>query len=725
MSYKQTEKNVILSENNEIKLGQLYRADNISLRIIYCDVDMVICINTKTKEIKRSKTADFTNYISTGGFNLVPEYPKPCGAASKHMRRAAEKRKVFEKLLFAYFPDWSLIFQRRSNKPDIDCAVAQLGIDRTTFRKNIYRYLTSGRNISSLLDMRCNNKSPYRVKPEYSESLQYALENFKRVKNAAEARRNMKTKYYLRKIEVDGGYRIVVDNNCPSYDQVRTYITGGLGGKSITEYKKDHAEYTNKCRPLPGNAQYGVYAPGQLFEIDEVELDCYLVSENNPSIVIGKAVVYVCIDVKADIVMAVKVGLKNNSYSGFCDVMLTLLEPHSKQAKEYGAKCDDSIFPSLVMPAALRCDHGSEYECKALEAACNEIGIKVDFVMVRGGSRKGIVENFHKQLQGEIKDALKYAGYIAKTPGTETLPVIYATAKETACLTLSDMSKIAYEAALYINQKPLESYDPVAGMFYEITVPSPINIWNYEVKNTIDPVNVTNDNRGWYMFALLNRSNGKGQRRFSIGREGITYKDGKLKYCIDKPWFWQMLSKNGRKLEIRYMDSRIDCIWVREGSVIRVIPLSEKREQLSTLKGMSWDEFDVLYQLNNKRKVQEAENDNFTRWVEFRNGAEETVEIAKSVQGGKRNDTKNIKTARANEKKMYETKPETDRNRIARDTIQLPEEGDEKKSVFDAQEEADTFDAYLSDADMRVEPYGDRRKQLASLMEDQHEKNEL
>ena len=74
---------------------------------------------------------------------------------------------------------------------------------------------------------------------------------------------------------------------------------------------------------------------------------------------------------------------------------------------------------------------------------------------------------------------------------------------------------------------------------------------------------------------------------------------------------------------------------------------------------------------------------------------------------------------------MYETKPETDRNRIARDTIQLPEEGDEKKSVFDAQEEADTFDTYFSDTDMQAEPYGDRRKQLALLMEDQHEKNEL
>lgn len=718
MSKKQSKNEGNIQENQEIKLGQLYRADNISLRIIYCDFDRIIFIDTQSKEIKRSKTEDFSYFISAEGLNLIPEYQIPCGAASKHMKKAAEKRKVFEELLLAYFPDWDLIFQGRSKKPYVDRAIAQLGIDRSTFRKNIYRYLLSGRNISSLLDKRCNNKSQIRVKEEYSEPLQYALENFKHVKNVAEARRNMKAKYYLRKIEVNGEYRMVVDSNCPSYAQVRNYIKGGLGGKSITDYKKDQAEYTNKCKPHPGNAQYGVYAPGQLFEIDEVELDCYLVSENNPSIVIGKAVVYVCIDAKTSTVMAVKVGLKNNSYSGFCDVILTLLEPHSKQAEEYGARCDDNVFPSLVIPAALRCDHGSEYECNALEAACNEIGIKVDFVMVRGGSRKGLVENFHKQLQGGMKDVLKNAGFIVKTPGTETLPGVYAKAKETACLTLSDLSKIAYEAAAYINQKPLESYDPVAGMLYELTVPSPINIWNYEVKNTIDPVNVTEENRGWYMFALLNRSNGKRQRCFSIGREGITYKNGKLKYCIDKPWFWEMLSKSGKKLEIRYMDSRIDCIWVREGNVIHVIPLSKKREQLSTLKGMSWDEFDVICRLNSKKQEQEIENDNFTRWVEYKKGAEETVEIAKSVQGGKKNDTKDIRAARADEKKMYEAKPETDRNRIARNTIQLPEDGDERELIIDTQEEPITFNTFYDEEHIQADTSEDRRKQLALFMED-------
>lgn len=661
-------------ETATIQLRQLFESDVLSIRVIYCDCSLIILINIQNKEIIRMSPADFTDYIHAGKFQLTCELTPSGKVSPHHMTKAAMKQNECEKVLLASFPDWDKLFQRKTQKPYIDGAVERLGISRQAFRIILYKYLLSGRNITSLIDQRCHNHSVLRFNSDYTEPFEYALKIFKSKKNAFDAYDEMIEKYYICQEETKEECRNVLDENRPSYKQFYNYLKHSLGGMGITDYKKGIRDYTNNRRPLPGNAQYGVFAIGQMFEIDEVEMDCYLVSDRNPSIVIGKAIVYVCVDVKSCMVVAAKAGLKNNSYSGFCDVMLTLLEEHSKQAKMVGAECDDSIFPSLVMPAAVRCDHGSEYESKAMEKACREIGMDVSIVPVATGSMKGLVERFHGRMQHLLSDLLKNAGFINKISGVQPDPSVHRNAKEKACLTMSDISKIIFDAVSFINQAPLESYDPDADMLYEGMVLSPFNIWNHEIRHSINPVNVTRENREFYLFGFLNRSNGdRHDRKFKIGRSGITYRNS-LKYFVDEPWFWQMIKKGVNQLDIRYLDSRIDYIWVRDGRTLHIIPLSEKRDQFMSYKGISWNEFDVLDRMRKKNTKEELETANRLRKAATKRKIKETVSIAKKVKSDKENSLEDIKEARYDELLTNEADWRTDRNRILQNTFLLPED---------------------------------------------------
>ena len=53
--------------------------------------------------------------------------------------------------------------------------------------------------------------------------------------------------------------------------------------------------------------------PGDLWEVDECEIDLSLVSVENPSVTVGRPIVYVMIDVYTRMIVAYSVAFDNNS----------------------------------------------------------------------------------------------------------------------------------------------------------------------------------------------------------------------------------------------------------------------------------------------------------------------------------------------------------------------------------------------------------------------------
>lgn len=682
-----------------IRLGALYLSGDSMIRTIYCSKDITIHIDIRSFIIVKESTEDFFCKITNKEYIFSEEKENFHIKVSQKEMEIAEQRKMhIENMLMETFPDWDKLFQRASAKPHKERARTSIGISKEAFRRLLKRYLVSGRSIYSLIDQRHYNKGrPINVVMTVDSSeaedgvndieiqMRFALQVFKKTGNVQTAYDEVLKRYYMDYVETEDGVERRLREDRPSYKKIYNYISENLGGKSVTQFRMGESNYENNCRLLPGNAQYGVTSIGQLYEMDEVELGCYLVSEQDPSQVIGKAILYVCVDVKANIIVAAKVGLKNNSYAGYCDCMLTLLEPHSVQASLVGAECDDDIFPSMVMPNEIRCDHGSEYESKMLEAACYEMGIKVSFVRTASGSKKGLVESFHHRLQQHLKKMLGDAGYIVTIPGVKPTQDVYDTARETACLTLSDISKIVYEEVMFFNQAPLKKFDADADMIRAGLILTPANIYRFETERSMDPTNVTPSNKQQYIFAMLNRC---GVRRFSINREGICYQGHSLKYFSEEEWFIAMLNSSDCKdAEIRYMDSCVDCLWVCYHKEIHKVPLAVKRENLASFQGMSWTEYDTIYEPFKKNNKQEQDRST-ERKAELEDRISQTVSYAKILQGEAENNTTDIREAREIEKRFQDTNPDNERNRLVIQDLSEAEQ-ENKKELLEMPSEID------------------------------------
>ena len=113
-----------------------------------------------------------------------------------------------------------------------------------------------------------------------------------------------------------------------------------------------------------------------------------IVSEVDPTKVIGRPIVHAMVDVYSRMITAVSVSLENNSVLGFTNCLLNLGEDNnSVAALRLGAK--NGLWDINVLPNRLRSDRGSEYRSKEVKRICNELNITLELVPPAMGSLKG------------------------------------------------------------------------------------------------------------------------------------------------------------------------------------------------------------------------------------------------------------------------------------------------------------------------------------------------
>lgn len=149
---------------------------------------------------------------------------------------------------------------------------------------------------------------------------------------------------------------------------------------------------------------------GHVYLVDETELDLYLVSEDNPSKVLGKPVMYAVTDVKSGMVVAVKVKPESKTNSVFRDLLMT--------------------FPESAVIRYTRGPKGGPFK---LETISKDLGMKVEDV-------KSLIRSMEKlsiACQHSIRQRhLLNKEYANRTP-----------------LTLTDVTDILTEAVCHYNEE--------------------------------------------------------------------------------------------------------------------------------------------------------------------------------------------------------------------------------------------------------------------------------
>lgn len=657
--------------NIELKINAVVKMDGCLYRIIDISSDSMLLINIELDRFDIQRVQLDCVYsmleqkqIEEAGYS-EPQFPVD-KLTEYDLEKLQTKQKIIEDMLMKLYPYWEDL-QRNTSKDYIQPLCDELDLQKKAVFRLVRRYLQSGRNMASLMDQRKNKNSNSNGKKPiggcvtgpkingeqssmvlYDEELEARFNEFYQefvlfkekggtIKSAYE---HMIGKYYTNRVCTENGIHFEVrpKSERPSYGRFLRYCNERLGNQTVRQVKKGARSVRNDERFLLGNSQSGCSYPGQILEIDEVEIDMMNVAESDDRQIVGRAVMYTAIDVYSCCIVAAWVDYHNNSFVGITNLFLTLLEEHKIQIEPYGIVIPKELYPSCFLPAEVRVDQGSEYVSKAFRRMGKELGISIVLVAPGTGSLKGIVEQSFHQFQELLRTESRGTGIILKRVDSRHY--------ETACTDLNDMRSIAYQFVSYYNQHRRDGYPYSKEMIESGIIPTPAGLWAYGVGHCAKPRMITDGLRPQIRFAML-----KDDKTFRCSRAGITYKN--LYYYSPYPWLLRAMAQTGGKTVklggIRYDPRTTNQVYYMQDGTVYEIPINENRNEQKGFKNLTWEQYEDFYK-QKKKLLDDYENADLNARLTIRETMGNTLETAKKMQEKGKNKKVNIREARKKER---------------------------------------------------------------------------
>lgn len=316
------------------------------------------------------------------------------------------------------------IYSKRQRNGLISEAMVSSGMARKTYYKFLKRYWQRGMTKNALLPdynncgagtQRKDTEMPGR-KPKNDSRIQSIkitpdimkifMTVFKeRNKNAdkvslQKAYDNMLYEYFPDEIRKKEGIQYM-----PSYRQFLRRYNESFGVEAKLRASKGDKVYDKDHRPIFGQSTREAYGPGSKYQIDATVGDVYLVSEFNRKNIIGRPVIYFCIDVFSRMVAGMYVGLEGPSLAGASMAIINCGEDKVEFSRKYGVDIEKEDWPVENLPDTFLGDNG---EMKGItpENMIRNFGIKVENTGTYRADAKGIVERFFKTINDKVKPEL-------------------------------------------------------------------------------------------------------------------------------------------------------------------------------------------------------------------------------------------------------------------------------------------------------------------------------
>ena len=504
----------------------------------------------------------------------------------------------------------------KTTKTNLKKTMEDLGIQRDAAWRAIRRFLQSGLDMAAIVDgrsLRSGKRNPYKYSkktghptmnalgkgvPLTDEIRTYFDEAIKdfligRAKTKKDAYMTMIEKHFINEEETPTGIRVSVlpDNLRPTLKQFLNYTRVRVPQEEIDKAKTSAREQRNNKRLLLSDNLQGVMGPGDLWEVDECEIDLSLVSVENPSVTVGRPIVYVMIDVYTRMIVAYSVAFDNNSVLGITNCFLNLLDDKQELCNRFGIQIGANEWPSKILPLRLRSDYGAEYISHAMDTICCKLGVAKELVSPATGSLKGQVEQLFHQIHAAQNSLLEGKGLIEKRYDSNH--------HQEAILNIQEFEAVLLTYIVGHNRKYMEKYPLTKDMRQQNVEPCPIDLWKYGVSLNGSPRPITNEVMFRHSLLLPVKA--------SVGRAGITFKGLFYINLQDEALLRDMYlaSTHGKKkLESACIDPRNigHLYYIREGKLMTA-SLNYKKTGMKEYEGMTLSEYNALH---NKKKDDDA-----------------------------------------------------------------------------------------------------------------------
>ncbi|HJG29056.1 MAG TPA: transposase family protein, partial [Subdoligranulum variabile] len=526
-----------------------------------------------------------------------------------------KKQALMQFIMQEYGPLYEKLYGK-TTKTNLKKTMEDLGIQRDAAWRAIRRFLQSGLDMAAIVDgrsLRSGKRNPYKYSkktghptmnalgkgvPLTDEIRTYFDEAIKdfligRAKTKKDAYMTMIEKHFINEEETPTGIRVSVlpDNLRPTLKQFLNYTRVRVPQEEIDKAKTSAREQRNNKRLLLSDNLQGVMGPGDLWEVDECEIDLSLVSVENPSVTVGRPIVYVMIDVYTRMIVAYSVAFDNNSVLGITNCFLNLLDDKQELCNRFGIQIGANEWPSKILPLRLRSDYGAEYISHAMDTICCKLGVAKELVSPATGSLKGQVEQLFHQIHAAQNSLLEGKGLIEKRYDSNH--------HQEAILNIQEFEAVLLTYIVGHNRKYMEKYPLTKDMRQQNVEPRPIDLWKYGVSLNGSPRPITNEVMFRHSLLLPVKA--------SVGRAGITFKGLFYINLQDEALLRDMYlaSTHGKKkLESACIDPRniSHLYYIREGKLMTA-SLNYKKTGMKEYEGMTLSEYNALH---NKKKDDDA-----------------------------------------------------------------------------------------------------------------------
>ncbi|WP_251553996.1 Mu transposase C-terminal domain-containing protein [Neobacillus muris] len=571
------------------------------------------------------------------------------------------------------------IFIPKRRSELIKAASKEFGISSKTVRHYLKRYWARGMVKNALLPdfINCgkqqNKERQYTKKAgrptvyqssikraaiseEWKEIIRISLEKyyFIRSKPSLKYAYQQMLKEYFSKDDKESGYKALdVDKPIISFDQFYYWYRKWYKPEYAIHKREGRREFLQNYRAITGSATEDSMGIGT-YAIDATIGDIYLVSSLDRNTVIGRPIIYLCVDIFSRAIVGLGVGIENMSGDSLRVALANTFENKKDFCKRtLEMEIGDGDWPVHYMPHTILADRGSELISDDLTQIVENLNIKIQNTGSFRPEQKAVCEKYFHILQGHIsaflpgsvqKDYMKRGGMDYR---------------KKAILNLNEYSQILVRCILfYNNHNFLSDYPLTQNMIDEKIRPIPIEIFKWGLHKGIGQL------RTMSLDAIRSNIYPKSQAA-TVTPKGIHF--GGLYYTCSKAvkerWFSKARIQGTWKLGVSYDPQSIANIYIRiDRQNYEVCSLIEQYEMYRNAKA------EELVSLKENRRQQEAEfEESHTNGaIQLAQDIESIVKQAKeeakkqSLNGEVPKDIKNIRENRQSEKEIMKKEKEVD-----------------------------------------------------------------
>lgn len=337
----------------------------------------------------------------------------------------------------------------------------------------------------------------------------------------------------------------------PSFNQFKYWFYKERNLKKEVSSRKSAKKYELQHRAVLGDSTFQVQGNG-VYQIDATIGDIFLTSSYRKGWIIGRPVIYICMDTFSRYITGLYVGLEGPSWNGAMMAIANSTMDKVEFCKDYGIEITkEQWMVKNIIPDTIRADRG-EWEGKVAEGLINGLNIKVENTSSFRGDMKAIVERYFRTINEKTKPFIP--GFIDKDYRERGSRDYRLDGK----LSLYNFTQIMIKIVLHHNNcNWLSNYNRDEMMIADDIECIPSKLWEWGLKNRAGKLRTVSQDI--VMLHLLKTDyaliTGKG-----IKYKGIFYG---CKLALTERWFEKARNNGSWKVQISFDSRNMNYIYIK------------------------------------------------------------------------------------------------------------------------------------------------------------------